>query len=396
MGFDYHDNGQYFGQCIKNDVDCEPCENGVVMNRDADDRCKVKTENEERHKLCATCSLGFHLTEDSQCKPNHCLCETGKDYDFGDRLNGHTPKEGTQCQYNDEENCASCNSGYHLENIVLNLKSTHYETLNEKDDDGHAVVKLLSAEKREATDYSATICKPNTCFCKFGDPYLFSDENDSDESDSTISTSFKSMCPKNQIQLGSPQKCKECLPGYHKLVSFGETSDGNHYYCEINACYCENGTPKEDVRDDEGLITNQIIECTDNGSHMCASCDPYFHLEADQNCVENVCTCENGEAVDNVDCIEHESNQCKEDDCEGGYHTEPSLEIEGALDCKLNLCYCWNGDGAEGWHNDDSTPYTCDHTKGQQTFSCVPHSCRAGYEYKTQDELASGGTAISN
>ena len=71
------------------------CNNGIPA---PDASCTTPNEN-----ICASCNVGYHL-EDSSCVKNGCTCKNG------------TPAKDASCTTNGSNICASCSGAYHLDN----------------------------------------------------------------------------------------------------------------------------------------------------------------------------------------------------------------------------------------------------------------------------------------
>ena len=60
-----------------------------------------------------------------------------------------------------------------------------------------------------------------------------------------------------------------------------------------------------------------------------------YHLNYDNLCDKNTCTCENGTEAKDSDCLEHEDHVCK--NCQDGYGLTKGLK------CKITTCECEKG-----------------------------------------------------
>ena len=155
-------------------------------------------------------------------------------------------------------------------------------------------------------------------------------------------------------------------------------------HCVPNSCTCENGTA--DVNH----------ACEDNGFEDCFSCKPLFHQELrtantsrwygtsshnlanKQVCLRNVCTCHNGETVDASECVTHGENKCKScniaTDFEAGYHLNITTK-----NCDINVCHCEDGIPAIACTTDNTNECDeCDHTGftlNEETKACDINVC---------------------
>ena len=113
-----------------------------------------------------------------------------------------------------------------------------------------------------------------------------------------------------------------------------------------NKCQCKSGTPKSNHN------------CFDDNLQDCSSCTNNFYLTNETNplsrwykgssddllakkqvCKPNQCNCENGTAVKNEFCKEHESNQCQF--CDPGFYFVPNNETCIQCECfDLNNAKC--------------------------------------------------------
>lgn len=145
--------------------------------------------------------------------------------------------------------------------------------------------------------------------------------------------------------------------------------------CVENVCACEGGVAVANA-DCTSHGNDECASCTapleknnnnhcqnavadiDDGDH--APCDNAANMHRDGNgdCVENVCGCDNGNAVANADCKSHGLNMCAS--CDDGFQDPADNNgmcftngpescadgehFEEGSGCVANVCECSNGD----------------------------------------------------
>ena len=148
--------------------------------------------------------------------------------------------------------------------------------------------------------------------------------------------------------------CKRRLicPEYHRDVGPGDGPS----VCEKNFCYCNNGEPTEN--------------CFEHNDHYCAACDIGFHLTLgdDKLCTSNECYCLNGTAKEARACTIHMSHLCHS--CDNYYHHVNDK-------CELNVCQCVNG----------SAPVLCPYHDSYFCGQCNPGYKLVGNECNIIENL---------
>jgi len=85
--------------------------------------------------------------------------------------------------------------------------------------------------------------------------------------------------------------------------------------CVENVCSCSNG---------QGATNTN---CPVNGQAKCVSCNAGFNLAGDA-CNQNVCTCSNGNGATGTNCPTHNSAKCVS--CNGGFNLEGTTCVQAA------------------------------------------------------------------
>ncbi len=99
----------------------------------------------------------------------------------------------------------------------------------------------------------------------------------------------------------------------------------------FQVCVCENGIPKTHENG-----------CREHGANICHECTGAFHIEGD-NCVQNVCTCDNGIASSGAGCAVHDSEHCESCDAystmrkDGEYYCRWIINIDNNLLAEVGL-----------------------------------------------------------
>ena len=345
---------------------------------------------------CDTCNPGYVFEDptvfdqqDFDCESIVCPCLKGTGYG----------KEGIsegQCtvEYRDDndfkvDNCQSCDAGYELQVGA---------ELNDRDL-GSAVIPA----GQEALYNALQHCVPTTCACNNGTPQIADPDNggfykcaervqgtsdplyevciscndfyhidDSSCTDCQALNPDDGLCVENvcfcgaaDASLGTPvannacnehqtSQCSACDAAWHHV-------DANEQ-CVQNTCTCTNG--------DESTGN----DCTKEQGHMCGACNDYYHLETQApdgdgwsavHCVPNVCTCNNGDEVDSGNCWVDNANECKEDQCDDYYHSECADNADGIriCSCVANVCTCTGGTqattGSNCWTHENEECQSC-------------------------------------
>ena len=379
------DGGKGFQWCFHNESSelCEPstcmeniceCENGipVATNIDMQQVCPFHGA-----PICASCNKGYHL-EDIECKPNVCTCDGG------------VAAYGPDCTYHNTEKCVVC-------------------------------------DVNEYFDFEEYTCKENMCepgFSNYSNTFKYSGvRNLCHGWDNYVS-------PRTNIIFSGHNVCIDDDKGYAWCLFFGYEFPCDTPTCKPNVCTCENGTP---------VITNEYEVCPRYGDHVCASCNsgyaldirskkcvpttcspgytsysstttsgnsclewnytsPYdgkkyeghnfcidggkgfqwcFHNESSESCapptcMRNICECDNGTAVATELCPYFGAQRCAS--CDDTYHLDNGR-------CKQNICSCDNGspfleDGTSVcYQHGDKTCGHCDYGYHLENNQCLPNIC---------------------
>ena len=132
-----------------------------------------------------------------------------------------------------------------------------------------------------------------------------------------------------------------------------------------NVCTCENG------------VAVDSDSCQTDGANECASCDDKYHLEG-LSCSENVCTCSNGNVVENRFCSEHNKESCSS--CDTDFVLENNKWGKPCLYTGPNVCTCSNGTPVESaictLHGNEECS-SCDETShfNDDGITCTPNVC---------------------
>ena len=128
------------------------------------------------------------------------------------------------------------------------------------------------------------------------------------------------------------------------------------------------------------------LNCLDNNVEKCSSCSLGYHLDNNNNCKENSCTCDNGSGETGASCEIHATEKCS--NCNTGYSIMNDVCIE-------HVCACINGpaysgaecpvDGAQGcescnqgWTHlklPSGDACECDTGYNKQAGVCVENVC---------------------
>lgn len=418
---------------------------------------------------CGKCEEGFQLTATGICAPNTCTCENGV---------GGT---GRQCPINGEEACGFCHEGFHLEKSGFGEggRSAWRCKLNMCKCSNGVRAQGSACEVHGSTDCEHCFsgyhvdrtksCSPNACSCPNGMPVADGSEE----------------CLKQ-----GGIACASCHPGYHRnpltreceankctcdggvaavgtqcrdngasvcVSCFGENAFLTHdKQCGSKTCICPNGHPVSgtECTTNRGIMcetcdhgftlykdpeAKQCVaagctcaggmpasSCGVDGEEKCQKCDEGYTLKGDK-CVENECTCTNGEAAKGKLCLKDGLHVCAT--CKEGYSTVVGYTevAEGGsrvqVTCEPNVCTCDNGTPA----TPNSSPIchtggavlctsckndgfvgrqcrekkcTCEDGVAAVGQACpadgMEHcaSCNTGYEAKKSD-LASGSTTCT-
>ena len=222
-------------------------------------------------------------------------------------------------------------------------------------------------------EITSDVCDENICNCDYGSPWL---HNDFDRKYMVIDRLGRNVSKQSMCFDDGAFTCKFCEVGYNLEASEKYWNSTNE--CLSNTCNCEFGQPVVNNLDANGRITDNPVKCYELDKNICATCDPFYHLEG-ENCVENVCQCDNGVPVANQDCETDGMNKCLEGACDKYFHNDENY-------CVDNICACVNGENAIG--KDDECedhsvgqPLDCIADNGQKHCTCKPNSCDHGYYY---------------
>lgn len=327
-----------------NEPDCSACNTGYKLSGNtcvpnvctcnngtpkSNGNCSVDGKEE-----CESCNT-YYTIEGSGCIPATCTCSNG------------SPSVGAAQFCDGGENCQSCSSGYKLDaNNACVLFTCRCDFGTPKAYDGSDETTKCSAEgAHECQDPCDTgyqlvneVCEIMTCVCEHGTPVV---------NEPTICTSQGAT------------KCSACNRDYEFLNPSSHT-------CDQKICNCVNGEELTGVDCKNHYVTSQVQSCQTNG------CSQYFHNEANTNdCVANVCVCENGNKIDN-NCKTHESSKC--DSCNPGYELNGTANTEGTA-CLPITCTCHNGQGLSNGDCTDSNLHIC-----------IVDSCDGGFAYDSTDQ----------
>ena len=302
-------------QCTQNICSCN---NGI---EDTDEDCTLHGAN-----YCSDCIGNYHLAAHitdigkQQCDENECICLQN---------DGGTPVPNANCTVNGGEQCLSCvNINYLPEALLDGSSDIPCQPKQCKCNNGVGV--------RDGTCDNVATEKCATCDADYA---LYASIDGGDDLCYPIC-----YCENGPAKLSQPGECTgvnhhqcqdDCDYGYNFVNS---TITNSTDLCKANECICDNGL---------GLNGGY---CPNDGDQGCASCDQYFHLEVDKNinithinqtvhiCEENVCRCDEGDAVLNSSCNIHRETQCTA--CHDiGYKVD---ELER---CSPKCCSCDNGIG---------------------------------------------------
>lgn len=210
------------------------------------------------------------------------------------------------------------------------------------------VRKRLSCEPGKHRDENGH-CAWNVCICPNGKPYTHLNYvkkfnlklGEPDEYNNYCWANGSKSCIENSCEPGYKStkhkynkpdhedwyECDDCLDFYHK----DESGDK----CVENQCSCENGVA---VSNSECLVNNKE-QCDKNKCYK----NHYYDFDS-KSCLKNQCQCHFGKPSDN--CLSPNDESCDPNFCDSGYHPE---EIgRNVYTCEFNECSCSNGRGATG------------------------------------------------
>lgn len=373
--------------CLKNICDCD---NGTPAVEECythqEQKCQschsnffLKIDESTGVKTCEPCppnhySIGPY--ESDTCFENECTCQNGNPFDNEDcpqhQLelckicycdNGAAAIE--ECFTDQEHKCQTCQSNHHLEidEITQEQKcvpcpSNHYSV----------------------GPNNLYACSENECKCNNGTPVdnVNCPQHESEmcetcnlgynfDPDSNFCT-LVNVCycdngmkiPNDQCNINGEHHCDPsgCQAGYHIVGRF----------CVINDCFCTNGSPVDTLITVDTVVT---VNCITHQSSQCKSCDNGYYLnETDASCDINQCKCNNGVTVEDSACLVNDSIQCN--NCEEGYYLS---DEPGTLNhCLINKCSCQKG-----------VPVADEHCQEHEAERCF--SCNSGYHLEGNDCL---------
>lgn len=334
------------------------CDNGTVAT--ANDSCV-----EDNAEICSSCNPGFSPEFYDQfdasrfrCKENTCTCALG------------TPKTGAECTTDNAEICDSCQPFHHVNDQGICVPNSC------QCDNGVAVVDQFCAVHN---DTECATC--NSGFHKIGKECAAN----------------QCVCPHGEVvtdcSVNGAEECSSCYGGFTPIPH----SNGGFVTCQINICTCSNGIAKvsNGSNPDEFCSQNGAEECSsclgetvlspisrnanatcDDQACDCQNCPAFSHKE-NNVCAPNICTCDNGLAVDNSACVSHDVVQCQS--CEFGFRLEND-------ECLENICTCGNGVAAEA----------CSQNGAEECDSCDDEYELNGLICEVRECVCSNGVAVNN
>ena len=361
----------------------------------AEENCTVHGNNQ-----CQSCESGYHLDSNTQtCNENVCNCENGT---------GSTKQD---CPNHNDDKCDSCAAGFYLdennqeclENVCscANGNSTIGTSCASNGDES-----CSSCDSGYYLPENSFVCQQNQCTCPngVGNQGIPCPTNNDVSCSSCNFGYFLDDSNQNTCQLNSCQcpnglaaqgtSCPTNDEFYCLACDITHYLDNNDNSCNLKVCDCENGTAQTG------------INCPILGENKCASCDSGYHL-AEENgtnsCMENVCDCENGLPVNNgTDCTSHGENLCASDSCFAGFH----YEFDSGT-CETNQCYCTYGTAAIGAACENDSSETCSSCNNNEhlyldpaTKICTPNcdnlNAGIGYHFDIDSETCQPNTCTCN
>ncbi|CAD7934864.1 unnamed protein product, partial [Amoebophrya sp. A120] len=257
-------------------------------------------------KASITCAPGSR-PEGGVCQENTCVCEHGQE------------KRGLGCAPTDDTvGCVAgaCKDGFSnapdwTENCVPKVCGcAHGSGAREQDCPESYVMKCVAPCNNGYHLDENDMCALNLCRCDNGTP------------------TGGIGCAADGSTVGC--KVASCRSGYHN-------TDADGRECTANTCKCDFGEP---LTDPSKCESHEITPGCAAGM-----CDPGYHTESDDRCIENKCTCVNGDGATGIDCLVHETQKCASCAAGDGYYLNSDA---GAATCDIKVCTCSNGEGATG------------------------------------------------
>lgn len=358
----YHKDGN--SVCIENVCKCD---NGSAVNNNA---CTVDGANQ-----CATCNNFYHPVTDDQgimsCEINICTCDYGTE-------------KTVDCKVHNGHECAQCDNYYDIQGDICvpnqcictngQASTDPCSTLNEEN--------CISCNDGYYPDGST--CSEKVCICKAKsthiDFYLPLDQT-------TPTGATGTDCPENGEIV-----CASCGNGdardggkwfhVHNLDNDGDADmiDPHYNHCVLNSCYCDHGTPK------------QAYACPEHLGHYCDACDGDRIINNDFHCVNTKCNCQHGQGWSTNGLCNNgrRHDSCEFNQCFTGYHSVAAnnditwtdannqVRTHTPYECVDNQCTCDNGEGSTGPdcvnHN---TPHcaSCNIGYKPDGDACIPNVC---------------------
>merc|ERR1712134_59178 len=241
-------------------------------------------------------AANMHTDDNGDCVANVCVCALG------------TAVADADCTSHGDTQCSACDGGLRLENKLC------HNAVNAADDGEH--VPCNNADNKHRNE--AGECVDNVCTCDNGTPAV------------------AGTCTSN----GNHQ-CSECDAGFEKdnnnyclAPGAGGCAEGEHFdhdteSCAADVCVCTNGSV-------------DAASCPGHGRESCSGCDDGWKLEQNgyclevncpihtnrqgENCVQSVCTCANGTAMEGGACQTEAQDQCLT--CDAGYFRNNDMACE--------------------------------------------------------------------
>ena len=275
------------------------------------------------YRCSNSCDSGYHLSGTS-CTPNQCSCSNG---------NSAT---GSSCLTHNTEICSTCDAGYELSNNVclrtisgLTYPDNCYGDSSNKD------------LPHRLTDTPAGL-PDSTVWCRsqcgaLG--YIYAGVQFTNECYCGNSFGKYGKKPNSDCDMACEDTSgnKNCGGGSRNNVylSTGLTACDSGYElsgtsCVNNVCTCLNGQ------------AHTGAECPVAGAQGCESCDQgYTHneLSTGDECSPNQCTCDHGTEALGAACLIDNTEICSA--CDAGFKLEQQS-------CTVNTCDCSHGTGATG------------------------------------------------